>query len=225
MPSALAGAEVATTPSAARSVWASPLYRGATVALFLSGLGTSAAAPHITLFLVNDLHVSLTTARAVLPRRTSPPASFYYLIGASFRPLRKAARAVPVVCSGGTPRASGSGDVRGRPGVDALRDQCRRAGLLGRAAVLATVRRGPRRPASDRRAPWPTGSSPSWRTALTAGWVVGPGLGLGPGDCRRFVRDARRHRAVRPRSDRPHGLGAHRLGSAPASRAASAAEV
>ena len=37
-------------------------YRGATVALFLSGLGTSAAAPQITLFLVNDLHVSLTTA-------------------------------------------------------------------------------------------------------------------------------------------------------------------
>jgi hypothetical protein len=48
MPSALAAGEVATTPSAARSVWASPLYRGATVALFLSGLGTSAAAPQIT---------------------------------------------------------------------------------------------------------------------------------------------------------------------------------
>jgi SET family sugar efflux transporter-like MFS transporter len=62
MPSALAPAEAATTPSAARSVCASPLYRGATVALFLSGLGTSAAAPQITLFLVNDLHVSLTTA-------------------------------------------------------------------------------------------------------------------------------------------------------------------
>src|SRR6185437_3096617 len=60
MPPALAAAEVATTPSAARSVWASPLYRGATLALFLSGLGTSAAAPQITLFLVNDLHVSLT---------------------------------------------------------------------------------------------------------------------------------------------------------------------
>jgi len=42
MPSALAAAELANTPSAARSVWASPLYRGATLALFLSGLGTSA---------------------------------------------------------------------------------------------------------------------------------------------------------------------------------------
>jgi MFS transporter, SET family, sugar efflux transporter len=81
MSSALGAAEVATTPSAARSVWASPLYRGATVALFLSGLGTSAAAPQITLFLVNDLHVSLTTAGLFyLTNITAPFAG--YLIGA-----------------------------------------------------------------------------------------------------------------------------------------------
>jgi MFS transporter, SET family, sugar efflux transporter len=81
MPPALAAAEVATTPSAARSVWASPLYRGATIALFLSGLGTSAAAPQITLFLVNDLHVSLTTAGLFyLTNITAPLAG--YLIGA-----------------------------------------------------------------------------------------------------------------------------------------------
>ena len=80
MPSALAAAEVATTPSAARSVWASPLYRGATVTLFLSGLGASAAAPQITLFLVNDLHVSLTTAGLFyLTNITAPLAG--YLIG------------------------------------------------------------------------------------------------------------------------------------------------
>jgi len=80
MPSALAAAEVATTPSAARSVRASPLYRGATVALFLSGLGASAAAPQITLFLVNDLHVSLTTAGLFyLTNITAPLAG--YLIG------------------------------------------------------------------------------------------------------------------------------------------------
>ena len=81
MSPALAAAEVATTPSAARSVWTSPLYRGATVALFLSGLGTSAAAPQITLFLVNDLHVSLTTAGLFyLTNITAPLAG--YLIGA-----------------------------------------------------------------------------------------------------------------------------------------------
>src|SRR6202046_4052331 len=81
MPSALAAAEFGTTPSAARSVWASPLSRGATVALFRSGLGTSAAAPQITLFLVNDLHVSLATAGLFyLTNITAPLAG--YLIGA-----------------------------------------------------------------------------------------------------------------------------------------------
>jgi SET family sugar efflux transporter-like MFS transporter len=64
-----------------RSVWGSPLYRGATVALFLSGLGTSAAAPQITLFLVDELHVSLTTAGLYyLTSITAPVAG--YLVGA-----------------------------------------------------------------------------------------------------------------------------------------------
>jgi SET family sugar efflux transporter-like MFS transporter len=71
----------AGTPSALRTVWTSPLYRGATIALFLSGIGTSAAAPQITLFLVNDLHVSLTTAGLYyLTSLTAPVAGF--LIGA-----------------------------------------------------------------------------------------------------------------------------------------------
>ncbi|WP_329177939.1 MFS transporter [Streptomyces sp. NBC_01477] len=77
----LAAADVAPAPSATRAVWDSPLYRGATVALFLSGLGASAAAPQITLFLVDDLHVSLTTAGLYyLTSVTAPVAG--YLIGA-----------------------------------------------------------------------------------------------------------------------------------------------
>jgi MFS transporter, SET family, sugar efflux transporter len=77
----LAAADVAAAPSAARTVWNSPLYRGATIALFLSGLATSAAAPQITLFLVDDLHVSLTTAGLYyLTNITAPVAG--YLIGA-----------------------------------------------------------------------------------------------------------------------------------------------
>jgi MFS transporter, SET family, sugar efflux transporter len=77
----LTAADVAATPSAVRIVWNSPLYRGATAALFLSGLGTSAAAPQITLFLVDDLHVSLTTAGLYyLTNITAPVAG--YLIGA-----------------------------------------------------------------------------------------------------------------------------------------------
>src|ERR1700693_650824 len=81
MPPALAADAVTTTSSAARSVRASPLYRGATVALVLSGLGTSSAAPQTPLFLINDLHVSLTTAGLFyLTNITAPLAG--YLIGA-----------------------------------------------------------------------------------------------------------------------------------------------
>jgi len=77
----LVGADVVIASSAARSVWTSPLYRGATVALFLSGLGSSAAAPQITLFLVNDLHVSLPIAGLYyLTNITAPVAG--YVIGA-----------------------------------------------------------------------------------------------------------------------------------------------
>ncbi|MEZ0109643.1 SET family sugar efflux transporter-like MFS transporter [Catenulispora sp. EB89] len=80
MASALADDEVAAAPSALRTVLASPLYRGATVSLFLSGLGVSAAAPQITLFLVDDLHTSLTTAGLYyLTNITAPLAG--YLIG------------------------------------------------------------------------------------------------------------------------------------------------
>jgi MFS transporter, SET family, sugar efflux transporter len=74
-------ADVATRPSALRATWSSPLYRGATVALFLSGLGVSAAAPQIALFLVNDLHVSLATAGLFyLTNLTAPVAG--YVVGA-----------------------------------------------------------------------------------------------------------------------------------------------
>ena len=69
------------TPSAIRTILGSCLYRGAVVALFLSGLGTSAAAPQIALFLVNDLHVSLATAGLYyLTNITAPIAG--YLVGA-----------------------------------------------------------------------------------------------------------------------------------------------
>ena len=71
----------AERPSAIRAVLRSPLYRGGAIALFLSGLGTSAAAPQITLFLVNDLHVPLSTAGLYyLTSLTAPVAG--YLVGA-----------------------------------------------------------------------------------------------------------------------------------------------
>ncbi|MGC4942275.1 MFS transporter [Kribbella sp. DT2] len=60
-------------------MWRSPLYRGATVALFLSGLGTSAAAPQITLFLVDELHVSLTTAGLYYLTSLTAPIAGYFI--------------------------------------------------------------------------------------------------------------------------------------------------
>src|SRR5882672_4877932 len=66
--------------SALRLTLASPLYRGATLAVFLSALGFSAAAPQIASFLVNNLHASLTAAGLFyLTNLTAPVAG--YLVG------------------------------------------------------------------------------------------------------------------------------------------------
>src|SRR6185437_6718624 len=72
--------QLTRSPSAVRVVLQSPLYRGSTIALFLSGLGTSAAAPQIAQFLVKDLGSSLTVAGLYyLTNLTAPIAG--YLIG------------------------------------------------------------------------------------------------------------------------------------------------
>ncbi|MEY9951627.1 MFS transporter [Leifsonia sp. EB34] len=73
-------AAVPRTP-AIRLTLRSPLFRGATVALFLSGLATSAAAPLIASFLVTELGASLSVAGLFyLTNLTAPVAG--YLIGA-----------------------------------------------------------------------------------------------------------------------------------------------
>ncbi|MFD3586051.1 MFS transporter [Streptomyces sp. NPDC058683] len=80
VPGAMVG-EQAAQDSALRLVLASPLYRGATIALFLAGLGQSAAAPQIALFLTKELGGSLTTAGLFyLTSLTAPVAG--YLVGA-----------------------------------------------------------------------------------------------------------------------------------------------
>jgi SET family sugar efflux transporter-like MFS transporter len=74
-------AEPPAPRSAVRLTLSSPLFAGATIAMFLSGLGFSAAAPQIALFLVNDLHGSLTAAGLFyLTNLTAPVAG--YLVGA-----------------------------------------------------------------------------------------------------------------------------------------------
>jgi len=71
----------AVPKSAVQLTLATPLYRGATIAMFLSGLGFSAAAPQIARFLVNDLGASLTVAGLFyLTNLTAPVAG--YLVGA-----------------------------------------------------------------------------------------------------------------------------------------------
>lgn len=60
-------AEIRYEQSALRQVFASRLYSGATVAMLLSGIGVSAAAPQIVLYLVRELDTSL------------PVAGFFYL--------------------------------------------------------------------------------------------------------------------------------------------------
>ena len=63
-----------------KQVLSSPLYRGATIAMFLSGLGVSAAAPQIVLFLVKELGTPLPIAGLYyLTNLTAPIAG--YLVG------------------------------------------------------------------------------------------------------------------------------------------------
>src|SRR5690242_19451672 len=63
-----------------KQAWSSPLYRGATMAMFLSGLGASAAAPQIVLFLVKELGTPLPIAGLYyLTNLTAPIAG--YLVG------------------------------------------------------------------------------------------------------------------------------------------------
>src|ERR1700692_1450324 len=77
--------EAVTVPSprqasALRQVWGSPLYRGATIALFLSGLGPSAAAPQIVLFLVKELGTPLPVAGLFYLTSLAAPIAGY-LVG------------------------------------------------------------------------------------------------------------------------------------------------
>jgi SET family sugar efflux transporter-like MFS transporter len=70
-----------TQTSAIRLVLAHPLYRASTLALFVSGLGVSAAAPLIASFLVTELGASLPVAGLYyLTNLTAPIAG--YLVGA-----------------------------------------------------------------------------------------------------------------------------------------------
>lgn len=172
MSSALAADDVAAAPTAARSVWASPLYRGATVALFLSGLGTSAAAPQITLFLVNDLHVSLTVAGLYyLTNLTAPIAG--YLVGARSDRTGKRLGLFRLCAVAGFLGwiAMAASDRAWMPFViSSLMLACSIAAGSQLFAAVHDDLRATANPAGD-------GVVSIVRMALTAGWIVGPVLG------------------------------------------------
>lgn len=76
-----ADADSRARPSSVRAVIGSPLYRGATVSLFIAGIGMSASAPQIARYLVEDLGASLPVAGMYyLTNLTAPIAG--YLVGA-----------------------------------------------------------------------------------------------------------------------------------------------
>ncbi len=158
--------------TALRQVWTSPLYRGATLALFLSGLATSASLPQIVLFLVKELGTSL------------PVAGLYYLTGL----------AAPIA---GYLVGSYSDRTGQRLGLFRV---CAVAGALGWAGIALSTK--PWMPfAIGTVILGFSGSAPSQlftaihddlkaegagandsvvaiiRMALTAGWVIGPFLG------------------------------------------------
>jgi MFS transporter, SET family, sugar efflux transporter len=65
--------------SALRRVAASRFFLGATIAMFLSGLGTSAAAPQIVLFLVKELGASLPLAGFFYLTSLAAPVAGYFV--------------------------------------------------------------------------------------------------------------------------------------------------
>ncbi|NUY01340.1 MFS transporter [Paraburkholderia youngii] len=65
--------------SALRQVATSRLFRGSTLAMFLSGLGTSAAAPQIVLFLVKELGASLPLAGLYYLTSLAAPVAGYFV--------------------------------------------------------------------------------------------------------------------------------------------------
>jgi SET family sugar efflux transporter-like MFS transporter len=160
-------------PSAIRATLSSPLFRGAAIALFLSGIGTSAAAPQITLFLVNNLHVPLSSAGLYyLTSLTAPVAG--YIIGARsdksgkrlglFRMCALAGFAgwLTIALAGQVwiPFAVSAlvlafGGAAASQLFAAIHDELQRSNVASRDGVISIV-----------------------RMALTAGWIVGPVLGF-----------------------------------------------
>lgn len=159
-------------PSALRRTFGSPLYRGATISVFLSAIGFSAAAPQIALFLVDDLGASLAVAGLFyLTQLTAPVAG--YLVG---RRSDRTGRRLGLfrVCS--VAGAIGWAAIACSPQLWMPFAIAALIGGFGSAAtsqLFAAVHDGLK--ADDGRND--DGIVSVVRMALTAGWVIGPVAG------------------------------------------------
>lgn len=149
-----------------------PFYRGAAMALLLSGLGFSAAAPQIATFLVRELDASLATAGLYyLTNLTAPVAG--YLIGArSDRTGRRLGLFRLCAAIGGLGWAGIALSTQlWMPFVlSALALAVAGAATSQLFAALHDELEARPSPAND-------GVVAIVRMALTAGWVIGPVLG------------------------------------------------
>ncbi|RLP76173.1 MFS transporter [Mycetocola tolaasinivorans] len=158
--------------SSVRLTLHTPLYRAATLALFLSGLGISAAAPLIASFLVTELHASLTVAGLYYLTNLAAPVAGY-LVGA--RSDRTGKRL-------GLFRICAAAGFLGWLGIAFSTELWMpfviSAVVLGFAGastsqLFAALHDG----LAVRPSPLNDGVVAIVRTALTAGWVIGPVLG------------------------------------------------
>jgi SET family sugar efflux transporter-like MFS transporter len=160
-------------PSAIRATLQSPLYRGGALALFFSGLGTSAAAPQITLFLINELHVPLATAGLYyLTSLTAPVAG--YLVGSRSDRTGKRLGLFRLCALAGFLGWLGiafAGQVWIPFAISAVVLAFSGAATSQLFAAIHDELQATRNPAGD-------GVISIVRMALTAGWIIGPVLGF-----------------------------------------------
>lgn len=163
---------VAAQPSAIRVVLTHPLYRASTIALFLSGLGVSAAAPLIASFLVTELGASLPVAGLYYLTNLTAPIAGYLVGSRSDRTGKRLGlfRACAIAGSIGWIGISLSTELWMPFAISFVV-----LGFAGAATaqLFAAIH--------DELTAHPTGADDGVvaivRMALTAGWVIGPVLG------------------------------------------------
>ena len=158
--------------SSVRTVFASPLYRGATLALFFAGIGQAAAVPLMSRFLVDDLHASLATAGLFYLTNLSAPIVGYLIGRRSDRTGKRLGifRICAAIGFVGWILIAASTEVWMPFVISALALGIAGVGASQLFAAVHDEIEAKREPGGD-------GVISVIRMALTAGWIVGPVLG------------------------------------------------